>query len=60
MAKEIAKSGYDGSLMLETSKLSRYGGAAVYEEMTDEEYCQRAAASLNKLKHMIEQYRRMG
>ena len=57
VAGEIAKSGYQGTLMLEPSKLSRFQGVPAYDEMTVEKYCRRAAASLNKLKATIERYR---
>ncbi|MBQ8815483.1 MAG: sugar phosphate isomerase/epimerase [Lachnospiraceae bacterium] len=60
VAKEIAKSGYQGTLMLETSKLSQYEGKGIYEEMTYEEFYQRAAESLKKLRELIEKYRSAG
>lgn len=57
VAKEIAASEYQGTLMLETSKMSRYEGKAIYEEMTIEEFYRRALEALCKLREMIEEYR---
>lgn len=56
VAEVIAKSGYQGTLMLETSKAVRYEGKAIYEGLTDEAFYQRAYEALCKLRDMIEQY----
>lgn len=57
VAKEIAKSGYNGTLMLEVSKESRRNGEYIYEDMSVEEYYKKAANALRKLADMVEKYR---
>ena len=57
VAKDIAKSGYKGTLMLEVTKAAKYKGKPVYEDMTVEEYYQRAADAARKLADMVEKYR---
>ena len=57
VAKAIADSGYEGTLMLEVFKNSTKGDEKPYESLTEEEYYERAVASAKKLLDMIESYR---
>lgn len=57
VAKAIADSGYEGTLMLEVFKNSTKGDEKPYESLTEEEYYERAFNSAKKLLDMIESYR---
>ena len=57
VAKDIAKSGFDGTLMLEIGKTATMGDIAPYENMTDEEYIKRAIDSARKLATMVDDLR---
>ena len=57
VARQIAESGYEGTLMLEIGKLSVIDGKQVYQDVTDEEYVQRAAAAARRVADMVEAYR---
>lgn len=54
VAKAIAHSDFDGTLMLEISKNANIDGKKVYENMDEEEYMDRAAAAVLRLSEMIE------
>jgi len=58
VAKHIADSGYNGSIMLEVSNLVSYKGEKIYEKLTDDEYVQRAVNSARKLADIVENYRK--
>ena len=53
VAKEIAESGYDGSLMLELSRRTNN----YYDELSPDEYYSRAATAANKLRLAISEYK---
>ena len=53
VAKEIAESGYDGSLMLELSRRTNI----YYDELSPDEYYSRAATAANKLRLAISEYK---
>ena len=57
VAKDIADSGYEGSLMLEIGKLVSVDGKRVYENLSDEEYIKRAVDSARKVADMVEKYK---
>jgi len=57
IAKNIADSGYKGTLMLEVAKNVIVNGKEPYKHITDEEYIERAVASAKKLADMIEIYK---
>ena len=57
VAKDIADSGYEGTLMLEIGKLICVNGERVYENLTDEEYIKRAVDSVRRLADMVEKYK---
>ena len=57
VAKSIADSGFDGTVMLEVTKNARYNGEMIYENLTTEEYVERAATSVRKLADMIDKYK---
>ncbi len=57
VAKAIADSGYEGTLMLEVFKNASKGDERLYESLTEEEYYTRAVNSAKKLIGMIESYR---
>ena len=57
VAKEIAKSGYNGTLMLEVSKESKRNGKYIYEDISVEEFYEKAAKALKKLLDMVEKYK---
>ena len=57
VAKDLAKSGYKGTLMLEIGKNISVDGKKVYETLSDEDYISRAAESAKRLAHMVESYR---
>ncbi len=54
VAKDLAQSGYSGTLMLEVGKLVSIDGKRVYEDLTDEEYVERAALAAQRLAVMVE------
>ncbi len=58
VAKAIADSGYEGTLMLEVFKNATKGDEKLYESLTDEEYYERAVASAKKLSDMVESYKK--
>ena len=57
VAKQIAESGFDGTLMLEVSRYEVIDDKAVYGDLTDEQFIARAAAAVGKLNDMIESYK---
>lgn len=57
VAKYIAQSGKNVTVMLETSRFSKYYGESIYEKLTDEEFFVKAAAAARRLADMIEDYR---
>lgn len=57
VAKAIADSGYDGTLMLEVFKEASRGDEKLYENLTYDEFIKRAVVSLNKLNDMVESYK---
>jgi len=59
VAKHIADSGFDGTLMLEIGKLVCVNGEKVYANLSDEEYVKRAAESARRLADMVEKYKNM-
>lgn len=54
VAKDLAESGYQGTLMLEIGRLIV---THTYDEMSEEEYMDRAAAAVKKLHDLVESYR---
>ncbi len=58
IAKDLVKSGYAGTLMLEVGKSITVDGKAVYEKLSDEEYIEKAVASAKKLSDMVEAFRK--
>ena len=58
IAKDLAESGYEGTLMLEITKEATYKGEALYKDLSAEEYYERAAAAARKIVGMIEEYRK--
>ncbi len=54
VAASLAKSGYNGTLMLEITKNARVDSESVYAGMSDEEYFERAVKSAKKLADMVE------
>ena len=54
VAKDLAESGYQGTLMLEIGRLIV---THTYDEMSEEEYMDRAAAAVKKLYDLVESYR---
>lgn len=58
VAKAIAKSGYNGTVMLEVGILASIDGKKVYEDLNDEDYVKRAVGSARKLADMIENYQK--
>ena len=50
VAKEIAQSGYDGSIMLELSR----GNSHLYDSLSPEEYYGHASKAANRLREYIE------
>lgn len=59
VAKELAENGYEGTLMLEITKNAAYNGEKIYENMTEEEFYERAAASARRLADMVEKYKKL-
>ena len=57
VARQLAESGYEGTLMLEIGKLSAIDGKYVYGDMSDEAYVKRAADAAKRLADMVEVYR---
>lgn len=55
VAENIVKSGYEGTLMLEVGKSSVIDGKKVYDDLTDDEYIEKAYLAVNKLKRMTEE-----
>lgn len=53
VAKTIAKSGYNGTLMMEITKNAETDGVKPYENMSAEEYIMRAFNAVKKLDDMI-------
>ena len=58
VAKSIADSGYEGTLMLEVGKLVCVDGKRVYESLNDEQYVERAVTAAKRLVHMIEAHKK--
>ncbi len=58
VAKAIADSSYNGTVMLEVTKLASTDGKKVYENLTDEEYIKRAFDAVKKLADMVEDYKK--
>ena len=58
VAKAIAKSGYEGTLMLEVTKEADLDGVKLYENLSDDEYIKRAVDALNKLNDSVMTYRK--
>ena len=56
VAKAIAESGYDGTLMLEVTKDADLDGVKPYENMSSEEYIKRACDALNRLNDSVVKY----
>lgn len=55
IAKNIADSGYKGTLMLEVGKSAVLDGVEPYADMSDEEYITRAYNAVSRLADMVEQ-----
>lgn len=55
VAEDIAASGYTGTLMLEVGRLIVTGD---YNDLSEEEFMDRAAAAVSKLNHMVEACRK--
>ena len=58
VAKDLAESGYEGTLMLEITPSAVYEGKKLYEDISYEEYYEKAARAARKLHDMIEEYRK--
>lgn len=58
VAHQLARSGYQGTLMLEVSKAVKPGGLPTYAHLTDEEYIRRAVEAARRLAHMVEAKRK--
>ena len=58
VAKAIAKSDYNGTVMLEVSRFPSIDGKKIYEDISDGEYVKRAVDSAKKLADMIEKYKK--
>ena len=54
VAKDLVKSGYRGTLMLEIGRLIE---THTYDEMSEEDYMDRAAAAAFRLNDLVESYR---
>lgn len=57
VAKDLAKSGYNGTVMLEININAVYNGKRIYEALTTEEYYKKAAAAARKLADMVNKNR---
>ena len=57
VARYIAESGYDGTVMLEVCRSAKVDGKNFYENCTDEEYVEKAAKAVKKLAARIEEIR---
>ena len=57
VAKDLAKNGFDGTLMLEIGKTATCGDVSPYENMTDEEYIEYAFNAAKKLASMVDDLR---
>ena len=55
VAKDLAKSGYQGTLMLEIGRLIV---THTYDELSEEEFMDRAAAAVYRLNDLVEAYRK--
>lgn len=55
VARDIAESGYDGTLMLEVGREIPTG---LYDHLTEEAFVDRAAAAAKKLEQLVTQYKR--
>ena len=55
VARDLAESGYQGTLMLEIGRLIV---PESYNDLTEEEFMERAVAAVNKLNDMVESYRK--
>ena len=60
VARYIAKSGYEGTVMLEVCRNPVIDGKNVYEALTDEEYVERATSAVKKIADRIEEIRKEG
>lgn len=58
IAKDLAESGYEGTLMLEITKEAEFNGDKIYENILPEEYVEKAFASAKKLLDMIEKHKK--
>ena len=56
VAKTLAKSGFEGTLMLEVGKDVKAGGEKFYN-MSDDEYVSRAVNSLCKLEELVASFK---
>ena len=58
IAKDLAESGYEGTLMLEITPDAKYEGKEIYKDISIEEYYEKAASAARKLVQMVEEYRK--
>lgn len=58
VARKIAESGYEGTLMLEIGKYSTIDGVVAYADTEDEEYVRRAAEGARRIADMVEDFKR--
>ncbi len=58
VAKQLAKSSFNGTIMFELCRYPNLDGKIVYEDLTDKEYFEKAKATCEKLEQMIENERR--
>jgi len=58
VAKDLAESGYEGTLMLEIGKSAIYEGEEIYKDMSYEEFYSKAVKAERKIVDMVESYRK--
>ncbi len=56
VARYIADSGYDGTIMLEVCRNSNIDGKNFYENISDEEYVKKAAEAVKRIASTVEKY----
>ena len=60
VAQHIAKSGYEGTVMLEICRSASVDGKNLYEGLTDEEYVEKAVKAARRIADRIEEIRKEG
>ena len=58
VARKIAESGYEGTLMLEVNSKTKVDGEEFYDNLKLDEYICRAVEALNRLDKMVDGYKR--